>query len=474
MKNHLTVSILALTLWLNAADAQSNAQEASPAQTLQAAVLKAKGDIDTAATELQELRDDIAAQRKPLAERLAALQKEVKSLRAEAERARQARQQGQEQQAALITETEALAEECRFILTVFSEYRRSLETRISEAESALMKAPLEAIDANLTEEDAFARLPVAMEELLKLSADWNARRLGGTVFAGTALDASGIEHQGRFAALGPVTYFVTTDGTRAGLAVTRFGTGQASLYEELAEDAAPRIAELVQGREAVVPVDVTSGDALKVEQARQTMVEHVRKGGFVMVPLLLVGALAGILALWKAISLSLVRVRAGKIVAGILDQVKAGEIEAAHAGVRRLKEPLASLVSEGIALREAPREHLEEIMHEHVLGYVPRLERHLGTLAVFGGIAPLLGLLGTVTGMIHTFQLVTIFGSGDAKLLSGGISEALVTTEFGLAIAIPVLLIHAFLSRRAKTIVAALEQTATGLVNELKVRANGS
>ncbi len=474
MKGYRTILILSLVLGLGTADVQSNAQEASPAQTLEAAVLKTKGDVDTAAAELQQLRDDIAAQRKPLAERLAELQKEVKSLRAEAERTRQARQQGQEQQAALVTETEVLTEECRFILTVFSEYRRSLETRISEAESALMKTPLEAIDTDLTEDDTFAALPIAAAKLLELSADWNARRLGGTVFAGTALDAAGIEHEGRFATLGPVTYFASADGTRAGLAVTRFGTGQASLYEDLAEGVAPRIAELVQGREVVVPVDVTSGDALKVEQAKQTLVEHIRKGGFVMVPLLLVGALAGILALWKAISLSLVRVRADKIVAGILDQVKAGEIEAAHAGVRRLKEPLASLVSEGIELREAPREHLEEIMHEHVLGYVPRLERHLGTLAVFGGIAPLLGLLGTVTGMIHTFQLVTIFGSGDAKLLSGGISEALVTTEFGLAIAIPVLLVHAFLSRRAKTIVAALEQTATGLVNELKVRASGS
>ena len=106
-------------------------------------------------------------------------------------------------------------------------------------------------------------------------------------------------------------------------------------------------------------------------------------------------------------------------------------------------------------------------MHERALAVLPLLDRHLGLLAVLGGVAPLLGLLGTVTGMIHTFQLVTVFGSGDAKLLSGGISEALVTTEAGLIIAVPVLLVHAFLSRRVRTLVAALEQTVVGFVNRL-------
>jgi biopolymer transport protein ExbB len=108
-----------------------------------------------------------------------------------------------------------------------------------------------------------------------------------------------------------------------------------------------------------------------------------------------------------------------------------------------------------------------------VLCTVPKLERHLGTLAVFGGIAPLLGLLGTVTGMIHTFQLVTVFGSGDAKLLSGGISEALITTEFGLAIAIPVLLIHAFFARRVRNMISHLEQTAVMMINALKSQEAG-
>ena len=109
-------------------------------------------------------------------------------------------------------------------------------------------------------------------------------------------------------------------------------------------------------------------------------------------------------------------------------------------------------------------------MHERIITEIPILEKHLPTLAVCASAAPLLGLLGTVTGMIHTFNLVTIFGTGDARLLSGGISEALITTEYGLVIAVPALFVHAYLSRRVRGIIDTLEQTAIGFVNGLKLR----
>lgn len=454
--------------------ALSTAQETSANVSIQEAILQTKKDIDQANTELQVLRDKVAAERKPLASHLEQLQKDVKALRAEAERVRNLRQQGEKDQAALVVDAEALTEQCRFITTVLTEYRRSLETRAGAAESSMLSESLAAVDRDLVEDDAFKQLPAAVQTLLDLAGNWNERRVGGMSFSGTALDENGVELDGRFAVLGPLAYFGVPDQARAGLLVTRLGHTLPSIYEDMPPETQQAIGRMVQGQETVVPVDVTLGDALKVEQARQSFVEHVKKGGFVMIPLLTVGALALLLALWKLVDLGLVRVRADRRLAEIIAHLKAGEIKPAKAQAQKLKEPLAGLVSAGIELRDAPREHMEEIMHEHILGYVPRLERHLGTLAVFGGIAPLLGLLGTVTGMIHTFQLVTLFGSGDAKLLSGGISEALVTTEFGLAIAIPVLLVHAFLSRRARTIIGTLEQTAIGLVNELKVRTNGS
>jgi biopolymer transport protein ExbB len=91
-------------------------------------------------------------------------------------------------------------------------------------------------------------------------------------------------------------------------------------------------------------------------------------------------------------------------------------------------------------------------MSQALLSFRNRIESNLSLLGLTAAVAPLLGLLGTVTGMIKTFQIISLHGAGDARTLSGGISEALVTTEFGLVVAIPALLAHAWLNRRAKRI----------------------
>jgi hypothetical protein len=89
-------------------------------------------------------------------------------------------------------------------------------------------------------------------------------------------------------------------------------------------------------------------------------------------------------------------------------------------------------------------------------------------IAICAASAPLLGLLGTVTGIIDTFKMMTVFGSGDVKALSGGISKALITTEYGLIVAIPSLLLHAFLSRKARAIVASMEGAAVAFANQVQ------
>jgi biopolymer transport protein ExbB len=119
----------------------------------------------------------------------------------------------------------------------------------------------------------------------------------------------------------------------------------------------------------------------------------------------------------------------------------------------------------GLNARNEDRETLESVLQEAILRELPRVERGLSVLAIFGAVAPLLGLLGTVTGMIDTFRVITLFGTGDPKLMSGGISEALVTTELGLAVAIPIMLMHTFLSRRVDAIVGEMEEKAVGLTN---------
>ena len=132
---------------------------------------------------------------------------------------------------------------------------------------------------------------------------------------------------------------------------------------------------------------------------------------------------------------------------------------------KSVKGPAGEMMAAAVEHSDDDKELIEEVLYEKIVILQPKLERMLPLIAVTAATAPLLGLLGTVTGMIKTFKLITVFGTGDAKSLSSGISEALITTEFGLIVAIPALIIHAILNRKAKSVVSSMEQTAVGFIN---------
>jgi len=98
-----------------------------------------------------------------------------------------------------------------------------------------------------------------------------------------------------------------------------------------------------------------------------------------------------------------------------------------------------------------------------------KLDNYIGAIAITASVAPLLGLLGTVSGMIETFKMMTLFGSGDPEVVSGGIAQALITTELGLVVAIPALVLNALLSRKAKAYYSQLEAFALQL-SQLEVK----
>jgi biopolymer transport protein ExbB len=116
------------------------------------------------------------------------------------------------------------------------------------------------------------------------------------------------------------------------------------------------------------------------------------------------------------------------------------------------------------------RRVMEELFYEKLISIRPKLDRLLPFLAVTAAAAPLMGLLGTVTGMIKTFALITEFGTGDARSLSSGISEALVTTELGLIVAIPILVIHGILVRMSRGKVGRMEGAAMAFLNSFSRR----
>ena len=132
--------------------------------------------------------------------------------------------------------------------------------------------------------------------------------------------------------------------------------------------------------------------------------------------------------------------------------------------------PTGNVLLAGLTNADEPRPILESCISEAILRQTPRLERFLNALKVLAAVSTLLGLLGTVTGMINTFQVITIHGTGDPKLMAGGISEAMVTTQVGLAIAIPVMMMAAFLSGRARRIALDMEEKELALMGALLQR----
>jgi biopolymer transport protein ExbB len=174
-----------------------------------------------------------------------------------------------------------------------------------------------------------------------------------------------------------------------------------------------------------------------------------------------------IVAMIKWVQLSKVRTPSTENVNALLESVKKNDYPNASKKVISIPGPTGVMLRAGVDHLHEPKELVEEVMYEKTLETKLRLRSYLSFVAMSASAAPLLGLLGTVTGMINTFKLITVFGTGDARTLSSGISEALVTTEFGLIVAIPSLLLYAYLSRRSQRFIDGMEKTAVSFLNRI-------
>jgi len=215
-------------------------------------------------------------------------------------------------------------------------------------------------------------------------------------------------------------------------------------------------------------VDMSGGAALRQVTHQQSFADQLRAGGPLVWPLGAIALVALVLIVYKFVDLSRIGANTDKSMSLVNDLAGQGKWDECEAHVLANKgqgNPVNHVLEAGLRARHEDRETLDSVLTEAILREMPRLERGLSMLAIFGAVAPLLGLLGTVTGMIDTFRVITLFGTGDPKLMSGGISEALITTELGLAVAIPIMLLHTYLSRKVDGIVGDMEEKAVGLSN---------
>ncbi len=230
-----------------------------------------------------------------------------------------------------------------------------------------------------------------------------------------------------------------------------------------------------EGKTGDVYTDISGGAAIQQLAHRVTLMDQLRSGGVLVVPILLVGLVALALTIERLIFLGRVRHNTDELMTRVTELVGGGNIEGAmEAAYPHRQRPTGRVLMAGLQHRGDPSEVIESALSEAMLRETPRLERFLGALKVCAAVAPLLGLLGTVNGMINTFQVITMHGTGDPRLMAGGISEAMVTTQVGLAVAIPVMIVAAFLGRRARNLSQDMEEKGLALMGALlRLRTNG-
>jgi biopolymer transport protein ExbB len=186
-----------------------------------------------------------------------------------------------------------------------------------------------------------------------------------------------------------------------------------------------------------------------------------------MIPILLCSVISAAICLERFWTLRSAQIAPKSLLAQVWNWIKSNEMDNKKLRELRAGSPLGQILATGIANHRRGREQMKEAIEEVASQVVHEMERYLNTLGTVAAITPLLGLLGTVIGMIKVFTAIRLEGTGNAAVLAGGISEALITTAAGLTVAIPSLFFYRFFQRKVDELVISMEQEALKLVEVL-------
>lgn len=458
---HLHNKFIALSGFLSIALAGT-----SSAQSFDQVKSQSSAKLESAISELGALQESIAQEKIPMAKTLNSLEVEVENLRNDLKRLERLRDSRDLNLSALEAEVKARRDELDYSKNLLVEFVTNQNASSDASERQLYEETwleiLNSADAP-TETDADA---VASIKALLEGVDLGVERLntliGGSNFEGKAVLSNGNYESGKFLLFGPVAFFSASDGSDAG--ITQQGPSGEPTLINLSDSFGSMSASVLAG-DGKVPLDPTLGKALAMETTKESLVEHIQKGGFWIYPILGIALISLVIAVIKFIELSGIKTIPKDKLVAVITALQEGDKSKASAEIKGLSGAAHDLLDAGIKNFGHGRDLVEQSMEEVLLKTQPKLERLLSVIWITASTAPLLGLLGTVTGIITTFKLLTIFGSGDPKALGGGISEALITTEFGLIVAIPALVLHALLQRKAKNIEDEFESDAMTLLN---------
>ncbi|WP_301388228.1 MotA/TolQ/ExbB proton channel family protein [Thalassolituus sp. UBA2590] len=393
----------------------------------------------------------LAAFKQDLSAQEQALQQARASLAAEEKRAEELREQFSDNEEILTEKTEALRIRTGSLGEMFGVVRQVAGDLRTITSSSITRIDGTDTPADL---DALAESK-ALPDLGKIKALWQTLRQEASLSSEVAqitapvVQADGSTAEEQSVRIGAFTVVGTSNGGQYLIADEQLGAlrppyrqpGEASMLSDW----------LGRNGVALVGIDPSRGALLNIEAATPSIVERIQQGGTIGYIIIALGVIGLLIALWRLfvllqISAGMRRQLSDKLAAK--DDNALGRVMIASLGDR------------------TDAELLEARLDEAVLRELPAIERGQSIIKLLAGIAPLMGLLGTVTGMIATFQAITAFGSGDAKLMAAGISQALITTVLGLVVAVPLLLLHSWVASRSRELVHILDEQSAGIIAE--------
>ncbi len=283
---------------------------------------------------------------------------------------------------------------------------------------------------------------------------------------GHVTDRSGREVEADILTIGPFTATYHFDQETGFCNYSSAGNRLYALSRLPSSRLQKQIASYMNGQNDAVPVDISRGGALRQLTHELSLWEQIPDGGPIVWPILLILGIGVLIVLERIFFLIRQRFNAD----GLMQKIETFGADNDWSSCIKICEehphvPVSRVLKTGLQCCDLQREEMENALQEGILREIPPMERFLSALGMLAAIAPLLGLLGTVTGMINTFHVITLHGTGDPRLMSGGISEALVTTMLGLAVAIPLMLAQTLLNRTVDNRISEMEEKAVATVN---------
>jgi biopolymer transport protein ExbB len=430
----------------------------SPTENARKDLQKAVAELNSTQSEYADLRRGLYRDINRLDDEALALGKQLKELQREEER-RTATVKTLER------EVEARKTDFNYSSGILNQYAKALATRLHPAENQLYLEKITQLEQSAgTVADDPAKELADRAAVLQLGVERLKAVAGGHRFDGKALRNGSESVDGTLLVAGPSVFFAAKQGDFEGVA-TFAETGTELPTVVAIKDAGGNISGVLANGSGSLPFDGTMGKAMLTAEAEDTLMETIEKGGLVGHCILLLGAISIFITIFKFLEITRFPVPDRRTINTILDHLINGDKESAKLAAAAIDGQAGEIVRTGVEHFYKKRKVLEEAIYEKLIEVKPKLERFLPFLALTASTGPLLGLLGTVLGIIKTFQAMVIYGTGNAKNFSAGISEALITTAEGLIVAIPVLILHGMMKGLARNKAGEIESIAISIVN---------